>query len=156
MKSVWRYEFPIGSVWIAAEDEAITHLVFTESDPRLAMCVATKTPLIEEAARQLHEYFSGARHTFELALSIQGTDFQESVWAALQTIPYGETRTYKQIATQIGNPKASRAVGLANNRNPISIIIPCHRVVGQNGALTGYAGGLTAKKYLLKLEANHV
>ena len=105
-----------------------------------------------QAKAQLSEYFAGTRQEFTLPLSPKGTPFQQKVWAALQTIPYGQTRSYGEIARQIGSPKAARAVGMANHHNPIAILIPCHRVVGQNGALTGYAGGLERKKALLQLE----
>ena len=107
----------------------------------------------EEARRQLDEYFAGHRAEFDLPLSPRGTAFQREVWAALRTIPYGEVRSYGQIAAQIGRPGASRAVGLANGRNPISVIVPCHRVIGASGALTGYGGGLPRKRLLLDLEA---
>ncbi len=110
------------------------------------------TPLISSAKRQLDEYFQGKRKSFDLPLSPFGTQFQQKVWNALCTIPYGETRSYKEIAAQIQNPKGCRAVGMANNRNPIMIIIPCHRVIGSNGSLTGYAGGLDIKQWLLAHE----
>ncbi len=110
------------------------------------------SPVLLETERQLAEYFAGTRNRFELELDFYGTDFQKQVWQALLTIPFGETRSYSQIARQIGNPNAVRAVGAANGRNPISIIAPCHRVVGASGALTGFAGGLEAKQYLLTLE----
>ena len=109
-------------------------------------------PLLGQAKQQLAEYFAGQRQAFDLPLRMQGTPFQQKVWAALREIPYGETRSYGQIAAQVGNPKASRAVGMANNRNPIAIIVPCHRVIGANGSLTGYAGGLSVKEELLALE----
>ena len=104
------------------------------------------------AVTELEEYVQGKRKAFTVPCVPKGTDFQKRVWEALIQIPYGETRTYKEIAAAAGNPKASRAVGMANNRNPIPIIIPCHRVIGTNGILTGYAGGLKVKEYLLKLE----
>ena len=113
---------------------------------------ANDSPVLRETERQLKEYFAGTRNQFELELDFAGTDFQKQVWQALLTIPFGETRSYSQIAEQIGNPKAVRAVGAANGRNPISIIAPCHRVVGASGGLTGFAGGLEAKQYLLTLE----
>ena len=113
---------------------------------------ANDNPVLLETERQLREYFDGTRNRFELELDFIGTDFQKQVWQALLTIPFGETRSYSQIAQQIGNPKAVRAVGAANGRNPISIIAPCHRVVGASGGLTGFAGGLEAKQYLLTLE----
>ena len=113
---------------------------------------ANDSPVLLETERQLKEYFAGTRHQFELELDFSGTDFQKQVWQALLTIPFGETRSYSQIAQQIGKPKAVRAVGAANGRNPISIIAPCHRVIGASGGLTGFAGGLQAKQYLLALE----
>ena len=112
----------------------------------------TASPLLCEAIAQLNQYFSGERKDFNLPLSLNGTEFQKKVWNALQKIPYGETDTYGGIAAKIGSPKASRAVGMSNNKNPIMIIVPCHRVIGANGSLTGYAGGLEMKKYLLDLE----
>ena len=108
--------------------------------------------MLEEAARQLRAYFAGQRQAFSLPLAPRGTAFQLQVWQALQTIPYGEVRTYGEIARAIGKPKACRAVGMANHKNPISIIVPCHRVVGADGSLTGYGGGLAAKEFLLALE----
>jgi len=108
--------------------------------------------LTDLAAQQLNEYFAGKRREFDLPLSPKGTDFQQSVWNALLKIPYGETQTYSQVAKMIDNPKACRAVGLANNKNPIWIIIPCHRVIGANGTLTGYGGGLDMKEKLLEIE----
>jgi methylated-DNA-[protein]-cysteine S-methyltransferase len=107
----------------------------------------------EEARQQLEEYFDGQRTEFDVPLNAKGTVFQHEVWAALQTIPYGEVRSYGEIAEQIGRPKASRAVGLANARNPIAVIVPCHRVIGASGVLIGYAGGLERKRLLLDLEA---
>ncbi len=109
--------------------------------------------LSDLAFTQLQEFFQGKRQTFDLPLQIQGTPFQEKVWRALCHIPYGETQSYGQIAAAIGNPKASRAVGLANNKNPLQFVVPCHRVVGANGSLVGYAGGLDMKKHLLEMEA---
>ncbi|UZD94450.1 methylated-DNA--[protein]-cysteine S-methyltransferase [Pseudomonas corrugata] len=109
-------------------------------------------PMLEETERQLMEYFAGQRRRFELELDFVGTDFQKRVWQALLTIPFGETRSYRDIAIQIGQPTAVRAVGAANGRNPISIIAPCHRVIGTSGSLTGFAGGLAAKQWLLSLE----
>ncbi len=109
-------------------------------------------PLLVQAARELGEYFAGTRRTFTFPIRAHGTPFQQEVWRALQNIPYGETRTYGQIAAQIGRPKAVRAVGMANHRNPLPIVVPCHRVVGADGSLTGYAGGLGIKTLLLRLE----
>ncbi len=109
-------------------------------------------PVLLETERQLNEYFAGERVCFELELDFAGTEFQQKVWQALLTIPFGETRSYSQIAQQIGNPKAVRAVGAANGKNPLSIVAPCHRVIGASGSLTGFAGGLGAKQFLLTLE----
>ncbi|MCO7176886.1 methylated-DNA--[protein]-cysteine S-methyltransferase [Sporolactobacillus kofuensis] len=107
-----------------------------------------------ETAKQLREYFSGSRTSFSLKLLMKGTDFQQKVWTALADIPYGETRSYKDIAKAVQNPKGVRAIGMANNRNPIPIVVPCHRVIGSNGALIGYGGGISVKKALLELETN--
>ena len=110
------------------------------------------TPTLRKAAQELSEYFAGNRKEFDIPLNPKGTDFQKSVWNALCTIPYGKTMSYGQVAAQIGNPKASRAVGMANNKNPIPILIPCHRVIGANGKLVGYGGGIWMKQKLLELE----
>ncbi|HMK87059.1 MAG TPA: methylated-DNA--[protein]-cysteine S-methyltransferase [Steroidobacteraceae bacterium] len=115
----------------------------------VAGCVAS----LAEAARQLREYFEGSRREFDLPLSFRGTEFQERVWRSLMSIPYGETWSYRELAGRIGNPSASRAVGLANGRNPIPIVVPCHRVIGADGSLTGYGGGLQRKQWLLAHEA---
>ena len=135
---------------IAAEDGAITDIRFGGELPHEAKPL--ETPLIKRCQEELREYFSGERQAFDLPLAPQGTAFQQSVWQALLTIPYGEVRSYGDIARQIGNPKASRAIGGANNRNPIAIVIPCHRVIGANGRLVGYGGGLDKKEMLLSLE----
>jgi methylated-DNA-[protein]-cysteine S-methyltransferase len=117
--------------------------------------VYSETRLIKKAAAQIDEYFAGLRKTFALPFFLHGTEFQKDVWNALQNIPYGGTCSYKDIAAAIGRPKAARAVGLANNRNPVSIIVPCHRVIGSNGALVGYGGGLPLKQHLLELEQQY-
>ena len=142
------YETILGSVTFVEEDGAL--LAITTHRSYEGIC--QETPLVKEACRQLSEYLKGERNTFDLPLNPKGTDFQKCVWRALCDIPYGETRTYKQIAEAIGNPKAVRAVGMANNRNPITIIVPCHRVIGANGKLVGYGGGLEMKEFLLRLE----
>jgi len=152
MKYVWYYDTSIGRVGIAEEDGAITDLFFPQ-EGRPPQGEESETPTLQEAARQLREYLAGERQAFDLKLNPRGTAFQLQDWEALRTIPYGETRSYGQVAAQIGRPKACRAVGLANNRNPISIIIPCHRVIGANGSLVGYGGGLELKRKLLDLEA---
>ncbi|MDR0434794.1 MAG: methylated-DNA--[protein]-cysteine S-methyltransferase [Gracilibacteraceae bacterium] len=154
MKSLWFYDCPVGPVGIVEEDGAITQVFFGRADAPAGVA-AGETQLLKKAAAQLSEYFRGERPVFDLPLSLRGTGFQLSVWAALQTIPAGETRSYGDIAAQIGNPRAARAVGMANHRNPISIIVPCHRVIGRSGALVGYGGGLPAKKYLLEMEKQY-
>ena len=133
---------------------AVTILRQTEAGMEAGISDATcqDTPLLLEAKRQLEEYFAGLRAAFSLPLAPEGTDFQKAVWRELENIPYGETRTYGQIARALGNPKASRAVGMANHKNPVAIMIPCHRVIGADGSLTGYAGGLDIKETLLRLE----
>ena len=147
---------PVGELTLVARDgklSAILWEVERANRVRLGELIeAHDSPVLLETERQLQQYFAGTRNQFELELDFTGTDFQKQVWQALLTIPFGETRSYSQIAEQIGNPKAVRAVGAANGRNPISIIAPCHRVVGASGGLTGFAGGLEAKQYLLTLE----
>ena len=139
---------------IAEENGALAGVFFGRTLPAGYTNGYTKaeTPLIKKAAAQLEEYLCGKRRQFNLPLVVHGTEFQVAVWQALQTIPYGETCSYKEIAAAIGRPKAVRAVGMANNRNPIVIIVPCHRVIGHDGSLTGYGGGLPLKERLLELE----
>ncbi|VVO16447.1 Methylated-DNA--protein-cysteine methyltransferase [Pseudomonas fluorescens] len=147
---------PVGELKLVANGARLAAILWENDRPnrvRLGpMTQAPDNPVLLKTARQLEEYFAGMRHCFELELDFVGTDFQKQVWAALLTIPFGETRTYSQIAQQIGNPTAVRAVGAANGRNPISIVAPCHRVIGASGKLTGFAGGLEAKERLLRLE----
>ncbi|NMA94908.1 MAG: methylated-DNA--[protein]-cysteine S-methyltransferase [Clostridiales bacterium] len=156
MKAIYRYEYPIVTVWIGEEDGAISYIKFHDNSDYIEGYTIGETPLIKKAAVQLSEYFDGERTDFNLPLKLRGTDFQKSVWKALIDIPYGETRSYKDIAIKVGSPKAFRAVGMANNRNPISIIIPCHRVIGHNGKLVGYGGGLSVKEFLLDLEKRNM
>lgn len=148
---------PVGRLKLVATDEGLVAILWaTERPGRVRLDIAvedTTHPVLAEAERQLAEYFGGRRRTFSLNLDFAGTAFQRKVWRALLTIPFGETRSYTQIANQIGSPRASRAVGAANGRNPIAIVAPCHRVIGTNGKLTGFAGGLDAKACLLALEA---
>ena len=146
------YDFPIGKVGIAESNGAISHVFFDDTTNKPKNAETKETPLIKRAAGQISEYFEGKRIEFDLPLTYDGTVFQISAWEALRKIPYGEVRSYKEQAVAVGNAKACRAVGMANNRNPISIIIPCHRVVGSSGKLVGYGGGLGIKKFLLKLE----
>lgn len=147
---------PVGILKLVAHDQALVAVLWENENPkrvRLAQLIENKNhPVLLETQKQLNEYFQGQRTQFDLALDFAGTDFQQKVWQALLTIPFGETRSYKQIAEQIGNVKAVRAVGAANGKNPISIIAPCHRVVGTNGKLVGFAGGLENKDILLKIE----
>lgn len=146
-----RFETPFGPMALAGE-AALTWLWLPGTLPDRGGR-GEETPLLRVAREELQEYFSGARRAFDLPLDPAGTDFQRSVWEALRAIPYGETRTYGEIAAAVGRPKAVRAVGQANHVNPLPIFIPCHRVVGKNGALTGYAGGLDLKGALLALES---
>lgn len=147
---------PVGPLRLVASDVGLVAVLWENDDPlrvRLGPLAPNDAhPILVEAARQLRGYFAGEITAFDLPLDMRGTDFQKSVWAALLTIPYGATRSYGAIASAIGRPSASRAVGAANGRNPLSIVAPCHRVVGTNGHLTGFAGGLAAKALLLALE----
>lgn len=148
---------PVGVLKLVATDTALVAVLWENEDPkrvRLAELIEnTLHPILLETQKQLNEYFAGQRQKFDVPLDFEGTEFQQKVWQALLTIPFGETRSYKDIAEQIGNVKAVRAVGAANGKNPISIIAPCHRVVGANGKLVGFAGGLENKDVLLKLES---
>ena len=145
------WKSPLGMMEICEENNAITHLHFSNFQQENN---SNQSPLLELTIKQLAEYFNNERQYFNLPINPIGTNFQLKVWQELQKIPYGETRNYQQIANNIGNIKASRAVGMANNKNPIAIIIPCHRVIGKNGTLTGYASGLETKEKLLNLESN--
>ena len=145
----YTYQTPVGKISIACEDDYIVKVKLSDT---LEHAVRKETPLIQEAYRQLTEYFEGKRTHFELPLKPKGTPFQQAVWNALCRISYGKTKSYKEIAEMVGNPKACRAVGMANRRNPVMIIIPCHRVIGADGSLTGYACGTEVKKQLLALE----
>lgn len=144
---------PVGLLTLIASDAGLRAVLWEDDRPgRVRLDAAVDEPdhpVLRCAERELRDYFAGARQRFTVALDPVGTVFQQQVWAALLTIPFGETRSYAEIARQIGRPQASRAVGAANGRNPISIIAPCHRVIGANGALTGFAGGLEAKEFLL-------
>ncbi len=147
---------PVGELKLVARGETLAAVLWENDSPRRVPLASPGKddahPALMEAERQLHDYFAGKRRTFSLKFDCAGTEFQKAVWQALTTIPFGETRTYAQIARQIGRPKAVRAVGAANGKNPVSIIVPCHRVIGANGALTGFAGGLENKAWLLALE----
>lgn len=146
---------PIGRLFIAAEDAGLRAVEFPENRhpvKRDADWQAGNHPLLGEAKRQLDEYFAGKRRDFDLPLAPRGTDFQRDVWQALRAIPFGQTWSYAQLAAKIGKTSAMRAVGAANGRNPIPIIVPCHRVIGADGSLTGFGGGLPTKEFLLRLE----
>lgn len=151
MEHVYFYESKLGKIGIGADEVGVSEIYFVQNEKETTKEIK-ETPLIKEAAKQLTEYFNGDRKEFSFPLHMKGTKFQTSVWEALINIPYGETRSYKEIAMAVGNEKACRAVGLANNKNPIVIVVPCHRVIGSNGALVGYGGGLHIKEYLLQLE----
>lgn len=147
---------PVGTLKLVASGKGLSAILWENDDParvRLGPLIEDpEHPILVEAERQLRDYFAGTRKAFTVPLDFHGTDFQKSVWAALLAIPYGETRSYAEIARAVGRPTAFRAVGAANGKNPISIIAPCHRVIGTNGALTGFAGGLKAKELLLGIE----
>jgi methylated-DNA-[protein]-cysteine S-methyltransferase len=149
-------ESPIGKLKLIARDKALVAILWENDNPRRVrlcdMVADDQHPVLLMAERQLGEYFAGTRKTFSVPLDMRGTRFQKDVWESLLAIPFGETRSYSQLAKQLGNPRATRAVGAANGRNPISIIVPCHRVIGSSGKLTGFAGGLEAKAQLLSLE----
>jgi methylated-DNA-[protein]-cysteine S-methyltransferase len=151
-----RMDSPVGRIQLVASNKGLSAILWENDNPRrvpLENVVEDENhPVLLEAEQQLKEYFTGKRRSFDLDLDFNGTGFQKKVWQALLTIPCGETRTYAQIAEQIGNPKAVRAVGAANGKNPVSIIAPCHRVIGSSGKLTGFAGGLENKALLLNLE----
>ena len=140
---------PVGPLTLEGTETALLALRFG------ALGQGGAAPVLELAARQLAEYFAGERRVFTVPLSPAGTPFQKRVWEALPSIPYGETSTYGAVAQRIGNPNACRAVGMANNRNPIAIIVPCHRIIGSTGALVGYGGGLGMKERLLELERRY-
>ena len=150
MEITYYYKSPIGTIKLICSEEYLREMQFVEEkgeNPKIY------SQIVSTCKEELDAYFAGKLEKFTIPLEfVRGTDFQREVWKALQSIPYGETRSYKDIATVIGNPKAVRAVGGANNKNPIGIVIPCHRVIGSSGKLVGYAGGLDKKEMLLKLE----
>jgi methylated-DNA-[protein]-cysteine S-methyltransferase len=151
-------ESPVGKLKLVASNEGLVAVLWQNDRPsrmRVGELVEDdEHPILLKAERQLGEYFAGKRKEFEVPLDMRGTSFQKNVWEALLAIPFGETRSYGQLAKQLGNPNATRAVGAANGRNPLSIIVPCHRVIGSTGKLTGFGGGLETKAHLLNLEGN--
>ena len=144
---IFAYEFETVKLWIEAENNSLVRISFNELKGEIK-----ETEFIKSVKKQLDEYFQGKRKTFDIPLKPKGTEFQMRVWKALLKIPYGKTITYKKLACIVGSEKAYRAVGMANNKNPVPIIIPCHRVIGSDGSLTGYAGGVEIKRKLLLLE----
>ncbi len=149
MKYTYKYHSQVACLYIVADDNYLLSVKFCLKDEKVENI---KNKIIEETIKQLDEYFNLKRISFNLPLNPKGTEFQKRVWEELEKIPYGETRTYKEIAIATGNKNACRAVGNANNKNPIAIIIPCHRVIGSNKKLTGYAAGLDIKQKLLEIE----
>jgi methylated-DNA-[protein]-cysteine S-methyltransferase len=149
-------ESPVGRLTLAVRERGLAAVLWEDDDPARVRLGAGQEdashPVLLQAEEQLAEYFAGKRRSFTIGLDPAGTQFQNKVWSALRTIPFGETRSYGQIADQLGNAKSVRAVGAANGRNPLSIIVPCHRVIGADGSLTGFAGGLEVKARLLALE----
>lgn len=148
---------PVGKLKLVAGDKALVAVLWGSDSPERvpfdALVKQTAHPILTKTERQLREYFAGKRKSFSVALDLRGTSFQQSVWEALLAIPFGETRSYGDLARKLGNPQAARAVGAASGRNPLSIIVPCHRLVGSTGKLTGFAGGLEAKSRLLAIES---
>lgn len=159
MKDSYIYKSPIGLLKICEKEGRITNLYLQQGGSGSSMAARLDTvwhsDLLYEAYKQLNEYFRGNRRQFDLPLQYEGTAFQRQIWGELQNIPYGETRCYEDIAVRIGNEKAVRAVGQANSRNPIMIIIPCHRVIRKDGGIGGFSCGIEAKKYLLNLERDN-
>ncbi|WP_407562148.1 methylated-DNA--[protein]-cysteine S-methyltransferase [Streptomyces sp. 184] len=157
MRTHTTVDSPVGPLTLVAEDDSLTGLYMTDqrhrpADETFGVPADPADPPFAAAAAQLSAYFAGERTDFDLPLHLSGTPFQQRVWEQLRQIPYGETISYGELAERVGNPAASRAVGMANGRNPVGIIVPCHRVVGANGSLTGYGGGIDRKKQLLALE----
>ncbi len=152
----WKISSPIGRIYISADNRYLRTISFSDNRQSAAdpddEIIFAPNPIIQQAAEQLRQYFARKRTTFDLPITFTGTEFQRKTWQSLLDIPYGETRSYLQQARAIGNPKAVRAVGRANGLNPIAIVVPCHRVIGKSGKLTGYAGGLEKKEFLLNLE----
>jgi methylated-DNA-[protein]-cysteine S-methyltransferase len=153
MDSAYIYNTPIGKIMIVASEYAIAQLYF-EKQIQAQGILVKETFLHKKAINQLEEYFTKKRKTFDLPLDIKGTEFQKKVWNVLLKIPYGQTKSYKEVAQAVGNEKACRAVGMANNRNKLPIFIPCHRVIGTDGKLIGFGSGLETKKFLLDLESS--
>jgi len=150
---------PVGELKLVASEKGLVAILWENDNPRRVLLGEMKNdvrqPILLETERQLKEYFEGKRQEFSIPLDMRGTAFQKNVWEALLAIPFGETRSYGQLAKQLGRPSAARAVGGASGRNPLSIVVPCHRVIGASGELTGFAGGIGAKERLLKIESQN-
>jgi methylated-DNA-[protein]-cysteine S-methyltransferase len=148
---------PVGQLKLVASEKGLVAILWENDNPRRVRLgdpvEDDRQPILVETERQVKEYFEGKRQHFSIPLDMRGTPFQRSVWQALRAIPFGETKSYGRLAKELGRPSATRAVGAANGRNPISIVVPCHRVIGSSGKLTGFAGGLEAKAYLLEIES---
>jgi methylated-DNA-[protein]-cysteine S-methyltransferase len=158
MSLVYKFiDSPVGKLKLVVSEKGLVAILWENDNPRRVILGDLRKvdhqPILVEAELQLKEYFEGKRQGFSIPLDVRGTAFQQSVWKALREIPFGETRSYGQLAKQLGKPTAMRAVGAANGRNPLSIVVPCHRVIGSSGQLTGFAGGLEAKEHLLKIES---
>ncbi len=154
-----KMDSPIGRLTLIADETHLLAILWEKEKKnrvRLPRLIAGENSLLKKTKKQLEEYFAGRRFQFDLPIAPHGTPFQIKVWHGLRKIPYGKTLCYQELATQIGSSKAVRAVGAANGKNPLSIIVPCHRVIGKNGKLTGFAGGLSVKNYLLKLESRNL
>lgn len=153
----YKMSSPIGSLYLVASSKGLKGIFFQKQNLKMVTTLSNQIPEeknLASAARQLAEYFAGKRTQFSMTFDVSGTEFQKKVWSQLQKIPYGETKSYFEIARAINNPKAVRAVGTANGKNPLGIVVPCHRVIAKDGTLGGYAGGLRRKKHLLSLEKN--
>jgi methylated-DNA-[protein]-cysteine S-methyltransferase len=150
------YDSPIGVIEITGTDDAVYSILFSEAESAVRHITEQTPNVLRDCYEQLDEYFKGQRQEFTIPYQMEGTEFQKKVWTALTQIPFAETGSYKDIAVSIGNEKAVRAVGMTNGKNQISIIVPCHRIIGSNGKLTGYAGGLWRKEWLLEHEKNNL
>jgi methylated-DNA-[protein]-cysteine S-methyltransferase len=154
MEAVCFLNTPLGVLQVSASEAGLVRVVFVSAEAR-SLPLEVETPLLAEACRQLTAYFDGRLTTFDLPLAPAGTAFQQRVWQAVRQVPFGQTTTYAAIAASLSNPGAARAVGAANGQNPLWLLIPCHRIIGRTGSLSGYAGGLHRKQWLLLHEAHH-
>lgn len=153
-KAQRKIDSEIGPLYLVASDKFLHGIFWRDQGIAKEQTDSAASKILDKTEKQIREYLAGQRTTFDIPLKLEGTDFQKRVWAELEKIPYGETKSYKQIASALNDPKACRAVGTANGRNPISLIVPCHRVINESGKLGGYAGGLNIKEHLLNLEVS--